>query len=143
MEWQREIERRAFDAAGGGYLAPAQTVGSFLGGSAAPSVAPTLRPGVKYSDLHSVIPKKITSALELALPEFAKRLPIFSDPGAVLTGPETRSSSPVRILRDSTRQSAVRGLFPCGEGAGYSGGITSSAVDGILTAETLISLSNP
>ncbi len=143
VEWQREIERRAFDAAGGGYLAPAQTVGSFLGGSTAPSVAPTLRPGVKYSDLHGVLPKKITSALELALPEFAKRLPIFSDPGAVLTGPETRSSSPVRILRDSTRQSAVRGLFPCGEGAGYSGGITSSAVDGILTAETLLSLSNP
>lgn len=139
MKWQRELERRAFEAGGGNYFAPAQTVGDFLGRRAEPSVAPTYRPGVKYTDLHTVLPKRITDTLELALPEFDRRMPGFAAPGAVLTGVESRSSSPVRILRDGGRRSAVAGLWPCGEGAGYAGGITSAAVDGMLTAEALIS----
>ena len=72
------------------------------------------------------------------MPELDKRLPGFADGDAVMTAPETRSSSPVRILRDETQQSAVRGLFPCGEGAGYAGGITSAAVDGVRCAEALL-----
>ena len=89
-------------------------------------------------DLHDCLPGKITDVLERALPELDKRLPGFADGDAVMTAPETRSSSPVRILRDETQQSAVRGLFPCGEGAGYAGGITSAAVDGVRCAEALL-----
>ncbi len=137
VEWQRELERRAFEAAGG-YFAPAQTVGDFLGNPAAPSIEPTYRPGVRRTDLHTVLPERITAAMELALPELGRKLPVFRDMGAVLTGPETRSSSPVRILRDGARQSPLRGLWPCGEGAGYAGGITSAAVDGMMTAEAVL-----
>ena len=139
VEWQRELERRAFEAAGG-YFAPVQTVGDFLGTPAAPSVEATYRPGVRPVDLHTVLPERITAAMELALPELGRKLPVFRDRGAVLTGPETRSSSPVRILRDGTRQSPLRGLWPCGEGAGYAGGITSAAVDGMMTAEAVLTL---
>ncbi len=138
MHWQREIEQAAFRAGGGTYAAPAQTVGSFLGADAAPSIAASYRPGVEFCDLHDVLPQKITNVLEKALPELGKRLRGFDDPGAVMTAPETRSSSPVRILRGENKQSVVAGLFPCGEGAGYAGGITSAAVDGILCAEALM-----
>ena len=89
-------------------------------------------------ELHEVLPERITSVLEQALPELDKRLHGFARPDAVLTAPETRSSSPVRILRDETRQSSLRGLYPCGEGAGYAGGITSAAVDGIRVAEAVV-----
>ena len=117
----------------------AQTVGSFLKTeNADPGVEATYRPGVTFCDLHKVLPKKITSTLEQALPELGRKLRGFDDPSALLTGPETRSSSPVRILRDETKQSSLQGLFPCGEGAGYAGGITSAAVDGILCAEAVM-----
>lgn len=89
-------------------------------------------------DLHDVLPRRITDTLEKAIPALDRQLAGFADPDAVLTAPETRSSSPVRILRDETMQSAIRGLYPCAEGAGYAGGITSSAVDGIKCAESLI-----
>ena len=102
------------------------------------SVQPTYRPGVTLCELHEVLPERITSVLEQALPELDRRLHGFARPDAVLTAPETRSSSPVRILRDETRQSRLRGLYPCGEGAGYAGGITSAALDGILTAEAIL-----
>ncbi len=138
VRWQRDLERRAFEAGGGDYRAPAQTVGDFLGTPAAPSVAPTYRPGVRYTDLRGVLPERIAGALELGLPEFGKKLPLFRDMGAVLTGVEARSSSPVRVLRDESRQSCLRGLWPCGEGAGYAGGITSAAVDGMMTAEAVL-----
>ena len=140
MHWQRQIEQRAF-AVGGSYRAPAQRVGDFLKHqpSQGPgSVTPTYRPGVYWCDLHSVLPEKFTSAIEKALPMLDKKLSGFTSEDAVLTGPETRSSSPVRILRDETRQSAIRGLYPTGEGAGYAGGIMSAAVDGVLSAEALI-----
>ena len=138
MHWQREIEQACFVAGGGNYHAPAQAVGDFLKTGAAPYIEPTYKPNIAWCDLHEVLPEKITSVLEQALPALGKKLKGFDDPGAVMTAPETRSSSPVRILRDETRQSAIRGLYPCGEGAGYAGGITSAAVDGILCAEALM-----
>ena len=140
MHWQRQIEQRAF-AVSGSYRAPAQRVGDFLNHqpSQGPgSVKSTYRPEVYWCDLHSVLPEKFTSAIAKALPMLDKKLSGFSSEDAILTGPETRSSSPVRILRDETRQSEIRGLYPAGEGAGYAGGIMSAAVDGILSAEALI-----
>ena len=140
MRWQREIEERAYNVSGS-YRAPAQKVGDFLAGrtsTGAGQVQPTYRPGVAWCDLHDVLPRCITGALEEALPGLDGNLKGFASDDAVLTAPETRSSSPVRILRDGTRQSSVRGLYPCGEGAGYAGGIMSAAIDGIQTAEAIL-----
>lgn len=140
MHWQREIEQRAY-ALSGSYRAPAQRVGDFLSHRAsreAGSVKPTYRPGVVWCDLHDLLPERITSALEEAIPALEGNLKGFADPDAVLTAPETRSSSPVRILRDESRQSTIRGLYPTGEGAGYAGGIMSAAIDGIMTAEAIL-----
>ena len=140
MRWQREIEERAYNVSGS-YRAPAQKVGDFLAGrpsTGAGQVQPTYRPGVAWCDLHDVLPQCITGALEEALPGLDGNLKGFASEDAVLTAPETRSSSPVRILRDETRQSSVRGLYPCGEGAGYAGGIMSAAIDGIQTAEAIL-----
>ena len=140
MRWQREIEQRAYEISGS-YRAPAQRVGDFLKNrpsTGAGKVEPTYRPGVAWCDLHEVLPEVITSALEEAIPALEGNLSGFSHPDAVLTAPETRSSSPVRILRDETRQSSLRGLYPTGEGAGYAGGIMSAAIDGILTAEAML-----
>ena len=140
MRWQREIEQRAYEISGS-YRAPAQKVGDFLENKpskGAGRVEPTYRPGVAWCDLHEVLPEVITSALEEAIPALEGNLSGFSHPDAVLTAPETRSSSPVRILRDETRQSSLRGLYPTGEGAGYAGGIMSAAIDGILTAEAML-----
>ena len=140
MYWQRQIEQAAYRV--GGYRAPAQTVGDFLqhrASTGAGSVQPTYRPGVTWCDLHAVLPEKLTRALEEAIPRLDGNLSGFSAPDSVLTAPETRSSSPVRILRDENRQSTgLAGLFPAGEGAGYAGGIMSAAVDGIQCAEALI-----
>ena len=93
---------------------------------------------MRFCDLHDILPSKITDVLEWALPELDKRLHGYADPDAVMTAPETRSSSPVRIVRGENRQSEIAGLYPCGEGAGYAGGIMSAAVDGILTAEAIL-----
>ena len=141
MQWQEELERRAFAVGGSNYHAPAQTVADFL--EKRPSerlgaVHPSYRPGVTLCDLHDVLPKRITDTLEQALPALEERLTGFAAPDAVLTAPETRSSSPVRIPRDKTLQASLRGLYPCGEGAGYAGGIMSAAVDGMLCAEAVM-----
>ena len=141
IRWQREIERRCFEAGGNHYHAPAQTVGDFLAGRPTArfgKVTPSYRPGVTLCDLHAVLPERITDALAEALPLLGSQMPGFDDPDAVLTAPETRSSSPVRIVRGDDRQSPLRGLYPCGEGAGYAGGIISAAVDGMRSAEALI-----
>ena len=140
MQWQREIEEKAYRVSGS-YKAPAQKVGDFLAGKASQGpgkVEPTYRPGVTWCDLHEFLPGKITRALAEALPKLDGKLKGYADPDAVLTAPETRSSSPVRILRDDSRQSRIRGLYPTGEGAGYAGGIMSAAVDGIQTAEAIL-----
>ena len=140
MHWQREIERAAYRYTGS-YRAPAQLVGDFLENrpSTAPgSVTPTYTPGVCWGDLRRVLPERITGVLQNAIPALGQKLKGFDDPDAVLTGPETRSSSPVRILRDESLQSSLRGLYPCGEGAGYAGGITSAAEDGLRCAEAVL-----
>ena len=140
MYWQREIERAAY-AVGGSYRAPAQLVGDFLAHRAstgAGEVKPSYRPGVVWCELHDVLPERITSVLEKAIPELGKKLHGFDAPDAVLTAPETRSSSPVRILRGENLSSAIEGLYPCGEGAGYAGGISSAAVDGMRCAEAVL-----
>ena len=139
--YQQQLERAAFEAGGKNYHAPAQLVGDFLAhrpSTAFGSVKPTYRPGVTLCELHDVLPARITSVLEQALPALDKRLHGFAGPDAVMTAPETRSSSPVRIVRGENRQSESAGLYPCGEGAGYAGGIMSAAVDGILTAEAIL-----
>ena len=140
MKWQREIEEAAYNISGS-YRAPAQRVEDFLKGvpSTGPGqVQPTYRPGVHWCDLHQVLPEKISRSLAQALPLLDGSLKGYASPDAVLTAPETRSSSPVRILRDESRQSKIRGLYPTGEGAGYAGGIMSAAIDGIMTAEAII-----
>ena len=102
-------------------------------------VEPTFRPGVAFGELDGCLPGYVAGALRAALPVLGRKLPGFDHPDAVLTAPETRSSSPVRVLRDEGLQSpGVRGLYPCGEGAGYAGGIVSAAVDGLRCAEAVL-----
>ena len=140
VAFQRKLEADAFALGGGGYRAPAQRVGDFLAGrpSAGPGqVSASYRPGVTWTDLHRCLPVFVTEALAEALPVLGRKLRGYDDPDAVLTAVESRSSSPVRILRDETFQSNLRGLYPCGEGAGYAGGILSAAADGIRCAEAL------
>ena len=141
VKWQRDLEQAAYRVGGGNYLAPAQRVGDFLEGkpSKGPGkVHPTYRPGVIWCDLHDVLPEKLSRSIAQALPELNRNLSGFADADAVLTAPETRSSSPVRILRNENKESELKGLYPCGEGAGYAGGIMSAAIDGILCAEAII-----
>ena len=140
MYWQRQLEQQAFRAGGGRYQAPAQLVGDFLAGkksNGAGSVKPTYRPGVSWCDLHEVLPEVITSALKEGIVQLDGKLRGFSAAEAVLTAPETRSSSPVRIVRDQKGLSSLRGLYPAGEGAGYAGGIMSAAIDGMTAAQQL------
>ena len=141
IAFQRELEERAFAAGGGKFIAPAQRVEDFLAHrpSTAPGkVIPTYRPGVRWCNLWDVLPAFVCESLEKALPELDRKLRGFSAPDAVLTAVESRSSCPLRILRDDKGQSALQGLFPCGEGAGYAGGILSAAADGVKTAENLM-----
>ena len=145
MYWQREIERRAFSYGGGNYLAPAQLVGDFLAdrpSTGAGKVTPQYKPGVVWGDLREILPERICTVIKNALPELDRKLSGFAAPDAVMTAPETRSSSPVRIIRGDTLQASVAGLYPCGEGAGYAGGISSAAVDGMRCAEAVIAKYN-
>jgi len=140
---QRNIEQAAFDYAGGNYATPAQTVGDFLAERASTrfhSVKPSIATEAVPGDLHRILPAETCETLAAALPQFGRQLRGFDHSEAVLTGPETRSSSPVRMLRGRDYQSAgLRGLYPCGEGAGYAGGIVSAAVDGIRAAWKVLS----
>ncbi len=139
---QRECERAAFAAGSGDYVAPAQLVGDFLRGqasSAAGAVAPTYPRGVAWGSIDGCLPPYIVETLRAAIPNMAHKLRGFDAEDAVLTGVETRSSSPVRVTRGEDGQSVnVRGLWPVGEGAGYAGGIMSAATDGLLAAQKLI-----
>lgn len=138
---QRQMEQAAFVLGGGEYRAPIQLVGDLLAGrgsTALGDILPSYRPDTTPCDLRACLPPFVSSALKQALPRFGRQIEGFDRYDAVLTGVETRSSSPVRLLRDDECQSTVRGLYPCGEGAGYAGGITSAAVDGIRCAEKLI-----
>jgi len=140
VEWQRRIEQAAFEAAGGGYRAPVQTVGELLGLAPAPErVRPSYEPGTSSVPLSAYLPPVLRVPIARAIPVFGRKLKGFDAPWAVLTGPETRSSSPVRVERDNALQSpSLRGLYPCGEGAGWAGGIMSAALDGIRCAEAVI-----
>ena len=146
IRFQEEIERRAYEAGGGGYFAPVQFVGDFLAGRSSlkdddnvKSVNPTYRPGVRWADLSSCLPDYVIESMREALPDMAKRIAGFDMEDAVMTGVETRSSSPVRIQRMKSLESvSAYGLYPGGEGAGYAGGIMSAAVDGIKIAEKII-----
>lgn len=141
LYYQLEIEKKAFALGGGDYTAPAQTVGDFLSGTSSKSlglVQPTCPTGVTLCDLRTILPRRVTDTMCDALVKMDKMLEGFACPDAVLTGPETRSSSPVRIVRDEFFQTQVNGLFPCGEGAGYAGGIISAAVDGVKCAEAVL-----
>lgn len=138
VAFQEKWEHAAFIAGGSNAHAPAQKVGDLLAdrpSTACGKVRPSYRPGVKWTTLRDCLPEFAYDSLREAIPQLDRRIKGFADPDAVLTGVETRSSSPVRILRDSLGQSALRGLYPTGEGAGYAGGITSAAVDGIRAAE--------
>ncbi len=138
MLLQEKIEQAAYIYGKGHPVC--QKVGDFLAGKAsceAGEVKPSVKPTCTYGDIAELFPEYITEALRQGVGELAKKLPGFDAPEAMLTAPETRSSSPVRILRNETRQSDIVGLFPCGEGAGYAGGIMSAAVDGIETALAL------
>ena len=142
VDLQRACEQAAFQAGGGSFVAPAQLVGDFLRGEAstcARGVAPTYPRGVAWGALDDMLPPYVLDTLREAIPLMACKLRGFDAADAVLTGVETRSSSPVRMTRDKDGQSvSVRGLWPCGEGAGYAGGIMSAATDGLRTAETLV-----
>lgn len=138
---QQKMERAAFRLGGGGYRAPAQLLGDFLCGKGSTSfgeVQPSYLPGVTPSDLRECLPQAVADSLAAALPLFGRQISGFDRYDAVMTGVESRSSSPVRFLRGTDGKSSVRGLYPCGEGAGYAGGIMSAAVDGIRCAEWLL-----
>ena len=143
VEFQRQIEQAAFQLAGADYQAPCQTVADFLAGQASSGfgrVRPSYLPGVRPADLAGCLPPFVAAALREGLPQLAARLPLLAEPDGLLTAPETRSSSPVRLLRNPADGQSISlpGLYPCGEGAGYAGGIMSAAVDGIKQAENVL-----
>jgi uncharacterized protein len=139
--YQRQLESRAFEAGGHDYEAPGQLVGDFLArqpSQALGAVQPSYKPGVKLGDLAEVLPAYAVEAMREALPVFGRKIKGYDMPDAVMTGVETRTSSPLRITRGDDLQSLnVRGLYPAGEGAGYAGGILSAGVDGLRVAEAL------
>lgn len=144
--YQREIEHKAFLLGGGNYKAPAQLVGDFLQGKeskALGEVEPTCPTGVNLGTIEECLPQKVAETMKSAIVEMDKKLKGFNMYDAVLTAPETRSSSAVRILRDEFMQCNIQGVFPCGEGAGYAGGIVSAAVDGIKCAHAVLNNEQP
>jgi uncharacterized FAD-dependent dehydrogenase len=142
IEFQRTWEKRAFQLGGADYRAPVQRLEDFLAGMPSTRIGdvdPSYQPGVNPADLELTLPDYVVNSIREAIPFFARRITGFDLPDAIMTGVETRTSSPVKILRDDTFQSvSIRGLFPAGEGSGYAGGILSSAVDGIKAAEMVI-----
>ena len=140
IKLQEAIERKAFKLTNGQGV-PTQSVGNFLNKSFKNEifdVIPTVKPNACLCDISTIFPEYITNSLRFALPIFDKQISGFAYQNSILTAPETRSSSPIRILRNGKFMSNIKGIYPCGEGAGYAGGITSSAVDGMRTAESII-----
>ena len=139
LEMQRKIEQKAFSIANG--AVPVTTVGEFVFGDKfeITKVKPTVKPKFAYADFNEIFPSFITESLKEGIKLFDRKIKGFADSSSVLTAPETRSSSPVRVLRNEKFESlSARGIYPCGEGAGYAGGIVSAAVDGIMVAEAII-----
>jgi uncharacterized FAD-dependent dehydrogenase len=138
VEFQRVYERKAFAAGGGDYRAPAQNLMSFLTGKGTSAVSSTYRPGVRDADISLVLPGFATAALRCAIRCFDRKMRGFMTDEAILTGVETRTSAPVRVVRGENFQSvSLAGLYPAGEGAGYAGGIMSAALDGIRVADAI------
>lgn len=140
MYFQRDLEQKAFELGGKNYFAPCQRVRDFINGTQTTckgEVNPSYKPGVTYADLNEILPDFVAKTLKGALLEFEKKMPGFCFDDALLTGVETRSSAPVRILRNESFQANIKGMYPTGEGAGYAGGIMSSATDGIKCAENI------
>jgi uncharacterized protein len=146
IEFQKKWEEKTFKVGGSNYHAPVQLVEDFLQkikSKEIKSIVPTYKPGVTLASLDDCLPKFVTKSLREALPKLDKKISGFAHPEAVLTAIETRSSSPLRIIRDNeTLQSNISGIYPAGEGAGYAGGIVSSAVDGIRVSESILNQIN-
>ena len=141
IKFQEDLERKAYIKGGENYFAPVQLVKDFLEdreSTKAGNVNPSYLPGVKYTSLKDVLPDFVIKMLKFAIVEFDRKMKGFNIGDAVLTGVETRSSAPLRILRDESFQSNIKGLYPIGEGAGYAGGIMSSSIDGINCAEAIL-----
>ena len=139
MYFQEDLEKRAFELGGKNYNAPAQRVEDFINNNSTYEfgrIKPTYMPGVTGANLNEILPEFVSETLKEAIVELDKKLHGFADKDAVLTGVETRSSSPVQITRDkeSLNSTNVQGLYPCGEGAGYAGGIMTAAIDGLKCA---------
>ncbi len=139
LEWQRKWERAAYELGGGGYRAPAQRLSAYLARRAGePPGRTSYRPGLTAADLHLLFPPTVQEALQRGLRTFGNRLRGFVTDEAVLIGVESRTSSPCRLVRgDDLQAPGLAGLYPAGEGAGYAGGIVSSAVDGLRVAEAI------
>lgn len=139
--FQKDLEEKAFKLGGNNYYAPIQRVEDYLKNIPSDhigSVVPTYKPGIKLTDLNTILPNFVNDTLKYGILSFDKKLKGFANPDAILTGLETRSSSPVRIVRNENLNSNILGVYPCGEGAGYAGGIMSAAVDGIKCAISLL-----
>ena len=139
MYFQEDLERKAFELGGSNYNAPIQKVGDFIENKTTTKIGkvkPTYMPGVTGANLNEILPKFVSETLKEGILELDKKLHGFADNDAILTGVETRSSSPVQITRDkdNLNSTKVQGLYPCGEGAGYAGGIMTAAIDGIKCA---------
>ena len=135
--FQKELEEKAFKLGGENFFAPVQKVGDFLNDKNTTEIGevkPTYKPGVTLTNLQEILPDYVVQTLKEGLIDFDRKIKGFANPDAIMTGVETRSSSPVRIVRDESFQSNVKGIYPCGEGAGYAGGITTAAMDGIKCA---------
>ncbi len=140
MYFQQKIEQKAFAAGGSNYFAPCQSVKDFLNGKVTQTelnIEPSYMPGVTYTDLNKILPKFICDTMKEALLCFDKKMKGFASSDAILTGVETRSSSPIRIIRNERGEANISGVYPIGEGCGYAGGIMSSAADGIKCAEKI------
>ena len=137
MYFQKDLEQRAFILGGSNYNAPAQTVKDFLENKKSDNIGninPSYKPGVTLCNLNDLFPEFVNQTLKEGILYFDSKLKGFADPFSILTGVETRTSSPLRILRNENLVSNISGLYPCGEGAGYAGGIMTAAVDGIKCA---------
>ena len=136
--FQRDLEKKAFELGGSNFNAPIQRVGDFLNNKKTTfigEVKPTYKPGVTMSNLQEIMPDYVVKTMQEGLLDFDKKIKGFANDDAILTGLETRSSSPVRIVRDTeTLEANIKGIYPCGEGAGYAGGIMTAAMDGIKCA---------
>lgn len=141
VTFQRDFEKKAFELAGSNYYAPIQLVGDFLkdqNSNHIGQVIPSYLPGYSFVKMTDIFPKYITDTMKQAIINFNHKIKGFAMYDAILTGVETRSSSPIRMIRDENHESNIKGIYPMGEGAGYAGGIMSSAVDGLKTAEIII-----